>query len=246
MRRAIDQSRATHCLFTDVFRPRKVWFFVKPHQDELQESTLTVRISSGLTRKGNLNRFRLSITDAGLQVPDIHRVATDLLEKVVARDLDDFWARVAISQSMARQSPPRVEAALRHATAAVALRPDHVAGHSAILRCLASMPMDKLKSDNPLGRLALNHAEVVREMEDQHAAIIELTERCLADAGWRESHDELDPTIAAYDFAQQVRPQSRDIRQQKERFWLRLLLEQRSTMMPLLTSKAGRSPTSHF
>ena len=164
----LDRSDSTGVSLRDPTVPQSIIFLVKPIAAESSQ-LLRFRMKTG-DRGRNIAAFRLSYTHDELPIDSPRLVARSLLEIAVQKDPADYWSRIALSEAL-QEFPSRYDAALRHATAAIALRPDEPGGHAALL---GSLDVRELSGDSSLQQLALRHIEQLRRLDPQHSAIDEL------------------------------------------------------------------------
>lgn len=125
----------------------------------------------------NPERFRISVASEEVPIAQTNIAARSILEQAVADDPTDYRTRIALAELLQKQLPANYDEALRHATAAVALRPDATGGHAAIL---ASLDVKTLVTQSTARDIALTHAEELRKLDATHSAIDDLVERLIA------------------------------------------------------------------
>ena len=175
---ALDGSTATNYRLSDKSVPHFLLFMLAPGSIESDEQ-LRIKLQTGFGQGNNLLRFRVSVTTDTVPFDHSQRLATSLLRQVVERDPSDYWAHVRLAETLGLQRPPQHDAALRHATAATAIRSNDVDGHVAMLR---SLPVEQLLLNGSLRELLLTHVARVRELDPEHPAISELAGTLLAAA----------------------------------------------------------------
>ncbi len=175
MTQLLDGDPATGQSFSNVNRPLTMIFAVNPIP-AVQDQFLRVRISTrwGFDGPRNIRRFRLSVTSDDVVIDDLRVSAAAMLELASRKAPSDYWFRLALVDTLKGGTAPDREAALRHATAAIALRPDDVGGHVAMLRSLST---DGLPSGDEVLRVARQHMNRIRELEPDHPVISELLSR---------------------------------------------------------------------
>ena len=154
---------------------RTILLGMNPNDTETQ-STIEIRLTFGANQGQNPRWFRISVTDEAIPVTNIRAVARTLLERAVLNDPTDYRVRIVLSRFLRQQLPPSYDEALRHATAAVALRPDIAGGHAAILESLAPKTLIE-RSD--LQNIARTHCEELRRLSPKHPSINNLVERLI-------------------------------------------------------------------
>ena len=161
-------------------------------------------------------RFRLSVTDDPIQLPDPKHAALTLLQRIHRRHPDNYWVNLALAESLSQQTPPALDKALRYATAALALRPDNAATHATLLRVL---PTNQLAFEQSLKELARFHASRVRELDPDNASIQYLATQQVEHGFLLYMQGKLDEAIARQDLAIHLQP-----RYAKAHHWLGLAL----------------------
>ena len=133
----------------------------------------------------NPERFRISVATQEVPIAQTNIAARSILERAVADDPTDYRTRIALAELLQKQLPPDYDEALRHATAAVALRPKATGGHAAIL---GSLDVKTLVTQSTSRDIALAHAKELRKLDVTHSAIDDLVERLIKYA--RQLHQE--------------------------------------------------------
>ena len=164
-----DNDLASYCHLVRCSSRQRIYIDL-PDVATMPNSEWTLHIATGPSSK-NLHRFRLAYTTHEFAIPYVSRSARELMEALSDRAPADYWARLALAETLLRQVPPQNDEALRHATAAVALRPDAVGGHAAVLRAL---PVHRFLNDGALQRTAIAHVGQLRQIDAIHPAIDEL------------------------------------------------------------------------
>ena len=150
-----------------------------------------------------LARIRLSVTRDEIAIPNPQTVALALLQRLNNQNPRDYWIQLALADAMQRQVPPRSEDALRHATAAVALRPEVAASHEAVLR---SVVVSDLAPSSSSGEIALAHAIYLREMGRKSHALRELLNTYLQDADRLADEQNEQLAVEKYEFVVRLDP----------------------------------------
>lgn len=173
---AIDNNEGTFGLLNSPSTPATIILGLEP--TELQpEQTVQVLISTGGVGSGeNLRQFRVFATENEL-LPNISDLALNILAMVVKRSASDYWSRLALVETLLIGPEPQHVQALRHATAAIALRPDHSSGYAALLR---SIPIAQLADQPDYPRLVGDCIARLRELDAQHPVLAEFN-RSLSD-----------------------------------------------------------------
>ena len=92
--------------------------------------------------------------------------AIALLRRLHQRDAGDYWVNYVLAQSLAASDS--MNEALRHATAAVAVRPDSAAAHLGFNAILGA-GHGRFSRDDPLVTVAVSHAEQATELDPGNA-----------------------------------------------------------------------------
>ncbi len=170
-----------------IVEPRAVVFVLKPRHSPRSSDALEVklRMGDGLVdgfkpSPAGLGRFRLSVTDdiTGLREPRDASLA--LLGRLHELDPSDYWVNVALAQTLAARGTTDLQAALRHAAAAIALRPNNPMAHATLVR---SVPIGELAVPGPLRELAFHHANRACELDPGNIAVHRVAHRFFS-AGW--------------------------------------------------------------
>jgi serine/threonine protein kinase/tetratricopeptide (TPR) repeat protein len=174
---AIDGSEKTFALLNSPTLPARIVLGFDPIQVSTDQSVKVLISTGGIGSGGeNLSRFRVSVTGDEL-LPDIYGSALKILERTVHRAPSDYWSRLALVEALLSGLVPQHVQAMRHATAAIALRPDHSSGYAALLR---SIPIAKLADQRDYPRLVGDCIARLRELDAQHPVLAEFN-RSLSD-----------------------------------------------------------------
>ena len=165
----------TLALYDGAHANRVLLFALHPESTEGAES-MRIQLRCGGIEGQNPRRFRLSVSDQIIPIAQIRLAARQLLERAVAHDPTDYRSRLALADMLNRQIPPDHNQALRHASAAVALRPEAAGGHAAIL---ASLDVTTLIAEKAIKEMALVHAEKLRQIDPTHPEIDVLVEHLI-------------------------------------------------------------------
>ena len=149
---------------------------------------MQLRLMFGSDLGFNPERFRISVAAEEVPIAQTNIAARSILEQAVAIDPTDYRTRIALAELLQKQLPADYDEALRHATAAVALRPEATGGHAAIL---ASLDVKTLVTQSTARDIALAHAEELRKLDATHSAIDDLVEKLFNYA--RQLHKEKRP-----------------------------------------------------
>ncbi|MEZ6103899.1 MAG: protein kinase [Pirellulaceae bacterium] len=178
LREAVDDNLTTHVWFYDAGNAqhdRTILFAFDPESTGASTS-IRIQLRCGGNQGNNPKWFRLSATNDDIPVARIWSDAQRLLERAVANDPTDYRVRLALSQLLIKQLPPNYSEALRHASAAVALRPNATGGHAAIL---AAIDVSNIQLESSSSKIALAHAEALRQIDPHHPAINDLVEKLI-------------------------------------------------------------------
>ena len=204
---ALDDDPATVCTFDQRREEANVVVLFKPYETA-GDSKLRLRFRTGGGNGRSLRHFRLYVTRAALAISDVRQAALELLEIANRKDPADYWVRMALAESLRQVFPADYREAMRHATAAVALRPNEVGAHAAVLRSLQG---DEIHSTSSLRKLALDTARRVDALDPTHPALPELVSRLLSDRD-RLSREVVDvDTLSKYELAIQLHPRQGSI-----------------------------------
>ena len=138
--------------------PADVVIVFDPHQAS-KSGQLEIRIQGGGV--ANMSCFRLSASRTILQALNPPRAATTLLTRMHERNPSDAWIRLSLAESLLGQLPIDRQEALRHATAAVALKPEMALAHASVCR---SLPIEKATIDNDTGQAFLHHFRRIQKL----------------------------------------------------------------------------------
>ena len=173
--RAVDGFDST---ILRLFEPQDLaLLYGLPPEASADAKSMRLRLLFGGGKGKNPERFRISVTADDVPIAQTNIAARSILEQAVADDPTDYRTRIALAELLQKQLPPDYDEALRHATAAVALRPEATGGHAAIL---GSLDVKTLVTQSTSRDIALAHAEELRKLDATHAAIDDLVERLIA------------------------------------------------------------------
>ena len=154
----------------------RVFLYGLPPDASADAKSIRLKLMFGGGWGANPERFRLSVTADEVPIAQTNIAARSILERAVADDPTDYRTRIALAELLQKQLPPDYDEALRHATAAVALRPEATGGHAAIL---ASLDVKTLATQSTARDIALTHAHELRQLDAAHSAIDDLVERLI-------------------------------------------------------------------
>ncbi|MFK7819495.1 MAG: tetratricopeptide repeat protein, partial [Planctomycetaceae bacterium] len=156
----------------------------------------------GITSSRNPKRFRLSVTHDEILASKLQPAAIALLKQAVADDPSDYFSRIALSKVLSRSLVPNHAEALRHATAAVALRPQSPTAQATIIEAL---DLRELTKGSPATQLMMDHVERLRRLDPQHSAIDDLVRKLFDRAIQQEGSGQLAEAIETCRLAMELR-----------------------------------------
>ncbi|MFK8113083.1 MAG: protein kinase [Rubripirellula sp.] len=139
-----------------------------------------ISITSGarvIADNATLGRFRLSVSYRDWEPTDPRLVAEELLDRVFSRNQESYRLAIAMAQSFASQSPPRVDEALRYASVAAALAPDNPIARQLIVRFSLTNNPD---SDSRIFRVAIQNAREFKALTGSETEILRVANSQIA------------------------------------------------------------------
>ena len=176
-----DGDDQTFAFLKDPFQPRTITLVLDQAtiNSAMENEEIAIKLQTKTLRYGCLARLRVSITRDEIDVPNPSSTALSLLQRLNQQDPRDYWVQMALARTMRNQIPPRMEEALHHATAAVAVRPKVVSSHETLLRSLRT---DQLNPGSATAQLALRHAAEIRKLGGSSLAARDLASASYNDA----------------------------------------------------------------
>ncbi len=166
--------------------PYAAVFVLKTRHSPRSSESLQVKLSMGdvftdgvKPSPAGLGKFRLSVADDITRLRDPRDASLALLERLHKLDPGDYWVNVALAQTLAARATD-LHVALRHAAAAIALRPNNPMAHANLVRLV---PIEDLAVPSPLRELSFRHANRACELDAGNTAVHRVANWFFS-AGW--------------------------------------------------------------
>ena len=204
---SIDANEGTYMAIWGGRKAKEIVFPVIPRKLN-PGVTLRITLKTGGIYANNIQRFRISMASDEFVATNIVQSPQILLRLAVKKDPADYWSRLALAAELQKLHPPRLDEAMRHATAAEALRPDDDGGRIAILRSIDKRQLLDRKELLHLAKVTIAH---LLKADDDHPAVKSFADDLLDEANRLAEQENLAEASKIYSLTLDLRPD--DVRQ---------------------------------
>lgn len=150
--------------------------------------SITIRIHTGLGTYflgQNAGRFRISASSSQLPELETRKAGMAILRRLRLGDEGNYWAHVALARAYTLRPEPDLQTALRHASAAAAIRPQDLSASANLLRLVPIQVLLTLPRGEPLWPLIVHHASRIPKGAREHRALDGIV-KALVGIGWTQ------------------------------------------------------------